>query len=325
MIAVIGTGRWGSFQAWYFSRILSHDVTLVGRNESSSSYIQLQKTRTNDFLTLPESVKFSCDAEDTIKKCEYVVMAIHAQDLRRYLKSFPNHIWDNKKIILCMKGLEIGTGKRLSEIVHEENPLTLCGIFVGPGHVQELSNNIPTCQVVDSDNIQYRKELQNLMSSHLIRVYEGNDIIGNEIGAALKNVIGLAAGYLDGLGLKQLKGALMARGCYEVGKIIKQSGGMFLSAYGLSHLGDYEATLFSPHSNNRKYGEYIATNKNITWHAEGVQTCEAIYSVIQSLSIDAPIITAIYKVLFENMSTNELLDTIFSRENKMEFMDDIIM
>ena len=324
MVAIIGTGRWGTFQAWHFHEILGHDVVLVGRDNSSPSFQGLLRTRQNEFLTLPSGITLSCDAKQVISDADYVLIAIHSQDLRQYLRTLPKEILVNKKIILCMKGLEKGTGKRLSQVVEEEAPQALCGIFVGPGHVQELVNKIPTCQVVDSAISEYRKELQNLMSSKLIRVYEGNDIVGNEIGAALKNVIGLAAGYLDGLGLKQLKGALMARGCYEVGKITKALGGMFISAYGLAHLGDYEATLFSPHSNNRKYGEYIALQKEITWHAEGVETCEAICKAIDSNNIDAPIITSIYKVLFEGMSTDELLETIFSRQSKVEFTDDVL-
>lgn len=323
-IAVIGTGRWGTFQAWHFSEILGHDVTLVGRDEQDSTYRQLVDGGRNQYQELPDSIKITTDHVSAIKQADYVVIAIYSQALRSYLSGLPEGLLDGKKLILCMKGIENKTGKRLTQIVNEVAPKAIPGILVGPGHVQEMIKGVPTCQVVDSNDPAYTKELQDLINSNLIRVYEGNDLIGNEIGAALKNVIGISAGYLDGLELYQLKGALMARGCYEVGKIMKSLGGRFISVYGLAHLGDYEATLFSPHSKNRTYGEYLAKGKEIDWTAEGVETCRAIYNLIDNPEKDAPIINSVYKVLFEGLDYQSMIKSIFQRETKMEFMEDVL-
>ena len=118
--------------------------------------------------------------------------------------------------------------------------------------------------VIDSDDDRVKRELVEKLSSNLIRFYIGADLIGNEIGAAAKNVIGIAAGMLDGVGQTSLKGALMSRGAREIARLIKAMGGSELSAYGLCHLGDYEATVFSPHSHNRRFGEAFAKGKRFT-------------------------------------------------------------
>jgi glycerol-3-phosphate dehydrogenase (NAD(P)+) len=130
--------------------------------------------------------------------------------------------------------------------------------------------------VIDGYDREYVKTLVDALKSPLIRFYYGDDIIGSEIGAAAKNVIGIAAGVLDGVGLPSLKGPLMARGAREVARLISAMGGNELSAYGLCHLGDYETTLFSPHSNNRRFGELLATGKIFDKLAEGVYTAKAL-------------------------------------------------
>lgn len=323
MVAIIGCGRWGTFLAWYHAEIMGHDVVLLGPNEKNPTFKELKETRKNQYLTLPEKVTLSCDQRSAIREAEYVFISIHSQDLRALCREMKLEEVKNKKFVLAMKGIEKETGKRLTEVFSEELSDVSVGIFVGPGHVEEMVRGVPSCMVVDSADDEYRRELLELMNSQLIRVYEGTDIVGNEIGAAAKNVIGIAAGYFDGMELRQLKGALMARGCYEVGRIIRAMGGNFITAYGLSHLGDYEATLFSPHSKNRLYGEYLAKNLSVNWYAEGVETCAALHQITMKHEIDAPIIDAIYKVLFENMAYEEMIHSIFERSSKMEFTDEI--
>ena len=153
-----------------------------------------------------------------------------------------------------MKGLEAETGLRITEIVAQELGPIPCAIWVGPGHVQDFLRGVPNCMVIDSADAALREALVRAFSSDLIRFYYGDDLIGNEIGAAAKNVVGIAAGMLDGYGLTSLKGALMARGTREVGRLIGALGGSERSAYGLAHLGDYAATVFSPYSHNRPLG-----------------------------------------------------------------------
>ena len=158
-----------------------------------------------------------------------------------------------------MKGLEKTTGKRLSVVVSEcLDASNKVAVWLGPGHVQDFYAGIPSCMVIDSEHDDVKKELVDAFSSNLIRFYYGRDLIGNEIGAAAKNVIGIGAGMLDGLGLSTLKGPLMSRGTREIARLIKSEGGSELSAYGLCHLGDYQATVSSANPSIKK-------NPTVNW------------------------------------------------------------
>ncbi|MDR2654862.1 MAG: glycerol-3-phosphate dehydrogenase [Oscillospiraceae bacterium] len=323
MISVVGTGRWGTFLAWYCAEKLNQEVVLIGRDEQSKSYTGLLETGENSFIKLPADVRLSCD-KTFLKNAKYIIISIHSQELRGFLYNINREIIQNKKVILCMKGLEIHTGKRLTEIFREETGNATVGALLGPGHVQEIYAGIPTCMVVDSDSESYKQEMCKLFNTSLIRIYKGNDLIGNETGAAAKNVIGIAAGFLDALGLGQLKGALMARGCYEIGKIIKALGGRFISAYGLAHLGDYEATLFSPHSRNRRFGENFVRGREGDFYAEGVETCRALYEISQKRGIDAPIVENVYRAIFGGEDPETLIYRLLYRDVKHEFMPDLL-
>jgi glycerol-3-phosphate dehydrogenase (NAD(P)+) len=153
--------------------------------------------------------------------------------------------------------------------------------------------------VIDSENQALKELLVKEFRSDLIRYYYGEDLIGTEIGAAAKNVMGIVAGILDGCGYVAMKGALMARAPIEVGRFIRHFGGNPQNAYGLAHLGDYEATLFSPHSHNRKFGEMFAKGQDFGKLAEGVATLKAVKMIADEQGIDMPICQALYKVVYE--------------------------
>ena len=218
-----------------------------------------------------------------------------------------------------MKGLEIGTGKRLSEIVAEELPGNDIAVWLGPGHVQEFLSGIPNCMVIDSASDAVKERLVSSFSSDLIRFYYGGDLLGNEIGAAAKNVVGIAAGVLDGMNLSSLKGALMSRGTREIARLIAAMGGNELSAYGLCHLGDYEATVFSKFSHNRTFGEKLAKGEKFDHLAEGVYTVKALMDLSSQYGVDLPIASAVHAVLYENKPISECLDKLFMRSIKKEF------
>ena len=173
--------------------------------------------------------------------------------------------------------------------------------------------------VIDSDNEEVKRRLVDEFSSDLIRFYYGSDLIGNEIGAAAKNVIGIAAGMLDGFELGTLKGALMARGTREVARLIKAMGGNEMSAYGLCHLGDYEATVFSPHSHNRAFGECYAKGGLFGALAEGYYTARAMVDLGEKYGVDLPICTAVYRILYENADCKQVLTELMARTLKSEF------
>lgn len=216
--------------------------------------------------------------------------------------------------------IEANTGKRLSQIMYEEiGANTNVAIWVGPGHVQDYVKGIPNCMVVGSSSIEITKAIVNELSSEIIRFYYGQDLIGNEIGAASKNVIGIGAGMLDGLNYSSLKGALMARGTREISRLIKAMGGNELTAYGLSHLGDYEATLFSQHSHNRRFGEDYAKGVKFEKLAEGVSTVKALKMLSDKHDVDLPICNAVYSILYENKDPKQELINMFLRPVKYEF------
>ena len=158
-------------------------------------------------------------------------------------------------------------------------------------------------------------------SGDLIRFYYGSDLIGNEIGAAAKNVVGIAAGLLDGLHLGSLKGALMSRGTREVARLICALGGKELSAYGLCHLGDYEATVFSKYSHNRQFGESFAKGEPYHDLAEGYYTVRAMLQLGEKYGVELPICEAVYRILYENAAPGDVLRDLLDRGLKGEFED----
>ncbi|NLO86687.1 MAG: NAD(P)H-dependent glycerol-3-phosphate dehydrogenase [Clostridiales bacterium] len=315
-IAVIGCGRWGSFIAWYLHD-LGHSVTLYGRN-SSSKMQAFEQTRTNGLVTLSQEIKLSTEMGEAVDSADVVVISIASQGLRSLLETKKEQL-QGKSLILCMKGLEINTGKRLTEVVGETlGEQTPVAVWLGPGHVQEFVNRVPNCMVIDSADEAFKRELVNAFSGDLIRFYYGQDLLGNEVGAAAKNVVGIAAGLLDGLGLGTLKGALMSRGTREMSRLIKAMGGNELSVYGLCHLGDYEATVFSPYSHNRKFGECFAMGTPYQELAEGYYTVEALLKLSETYQVELPISQAIHDVLYEHTNLNETLDRLFRRTLKDE-------
>lgn len=316
-IAVIGCGRWGSFIAWYLDKI-DQEVTLYGR-QSSKNMQEFISTRSNGIVTYGESITLTTDISCAVD-ADIIVISINSQGLRNLMSELNSLALKDKIFVLCMKGIEIGSGKRLSEIVAEAtSPSNCTAVWLGPGHVQEFTRGIPNCMVIDSNNDSVKRDLVDLFSSELIRFYYGEDLIGNEIGAAAKNVIGIAAGMLDGLKLSTLKGALMSRGTREIARLIKAMGGNENSAYGLCHLGDYEATVFSEFSHNRKYGELLVTGQKYDALAEGYYTVKALVDLESKYRVELPICNSVYRVLYEGVAPREAIELLFSRTIKSEF------
>ena len=295
-ISVIGCGRWGSFHAWYASWI-GHKVMLYGRN-GSKKLNELIETRKNRYLELQPEIEITDNLSQALEHSDIVITAIGAQGLRFLCKEMQQYEILGKTFILCMKGLEADSGKRLSQVFREEiSGRVQVGVWLGPGHAQDFVNQIPNCMVIGSDNIETTRFLIDQFSSELIRFYIGQDMIGNEVGDASKNVIGIVAGMLDGLGLPALKGALMARGTRELALLVRAMGGNELTIYGLGHLGDYEATLFSQHSHNRRYGEAFAKGRRFDQLAEGVATIKALLQLSKKHDVELPICNALNLII----------------------------
>lgn len=311
-IFVIGCGRWGTFVAWYLDKI-GHKVSLYGRKQSDHMK-RLLDTRKNEYLSLTETIYLVTDYQN-IQSADYIIISVSAQKLQEVVTDLADIPVHKKTIVLCMKGIEIETGRRLSQVASDTlERSNHIAVWLGPGHVQEFYRGVPNCMVIDSNN-----ELICNFSSKLIRFYYGTDLIGNELGAAAKNVIGIAAGMLEGLDLSSLKGALMARGTSEIARLIVAMGGKESTVYGLCHLGDYEATLFSEHSHNLSFGKSIVQGLDYNELAEGYYTVKAICKLGKAYGIELPICEAVYQIVYEGKAAKSILSELFARSLKNEF------
>ncbi|MCM1546325.1 MAG: glycerol-3-phosphate dehydrogenase [Clostridiales bacterium] len=325
-ISVLGCGRWGSFIAWYQATVLRNQVILYGE-EGREAYDILKRDGKNEYVALDKSITLTSDLSYALAASNIIIISISSQALREFMQKVIKHPVADKYFVLCMKGIEEATGKRLSEVLCDSGIASdKIAVWVGPGHIQSFTAGIPNCMIIDSQNADLKKYLAENFKSNLIRFYYGNDLLGTEVGAAAKNVLGIAAGVLDGCGYTSLKGPLMARGAFEVAKLIKAMGGDPMTAYGLAHLGDYETTLFSPYSHNRMYGEMMAKGEHFGKLAEGVMTAKAMKELGDKYKIDLPLTNAVYEACFlsdefgkgENDCMHVILK-LFDRQIKSEF------
>ncbi len=318
-ISLIGCGRWGTFLGWYagnycgFAQVDMYDIP------TSPNFIELLNTRKNPYLTLSDNMVLHDKIDDVLQN-DIIIVSIGCQHFRELCKQLNTFNLKGKTFLLAMKGLETPSAETMFSIMREEVKQDIhIAILAGPGHVQDYMKGVPSCAVIDSDEEETKDKLIKALQSDLIRFYYGSDLIGNQVGAALKNVIGLAAGILDGLEWYGLKGALMARAPIEVGRLIAYFGGNPRTAYGLAHLGDYEATLFSQHSHNRMFGEKFARGEDFGKLAEGVPTLQAVKLIADRENIDMPICQALYKAIYEKADIKETIKAMFGRDLKQEF------
>ena len=318
-ISLIGCGRWGTFLGWYagnycgFSQVDMYDIP------TSPNFIELLNTRKNPYLTLSDNMVLHDKIDDVLQN-DIIIVSVGCQHFRELCKQLNTFNLKGKTFLLAMKGLETPSAATMFDIMREEVKQDIhIAILAGPGHVQDYMKGVPSCAVIDSDEEETKDKLIKALQSDLIRFYYGSDLIGNQVGAALKNVIGLAAGILDGLEWYGLKGALMARAPIEVGRLIAHFGGNPRTAYGLAHLGDYEATLFSKHSHNRMFGEKFARGEDFGKLAEGVPTLQAVKLIADRENIDMPICQALYKAIYEKADIKETIKAMFGRDLKQEF------
>ena len=318
-ISLLGCGRWGSFIAWYLDKT-GHSVYSWGL-ESEKIFQDLKRERKNMYVNFSDDIVITSDLTQAVEHAEVMIISISSQALSGFMEKLSKENLHGKAIVLCMKGIEEGTGKRLTQIVSEyvDTEKTPVAVWVGPGHPQDFVRGIPNCMVIDSENEQLKIKLVNEFSSELIRFYIGKDLIGTEVGAAAKNVIGIAAGMLDGMNCTSLKGALMSRGTMEISRLIKAMGGNELSAFGLCHLGDYEATLFSQFSHNRRFGEMFVKGERFDKLAEGVSTTNALVKLGEMYNVDLPIVNAVSQVINFGKDPRQILSDMFLRKIKNEF------
>ena len=318
-VSVIGCGRWGTFLGGYVANYCQADTVLMYGIPNDKTYEQLKNERKNEYLSLSDNMLLTTDLAQTLEN-DFIIISINCQNLRGLAKQINEYNVEGKTFLLAMKGLEEPSAEILADVFIEEIKQKIhVATLGGPGHVEDYMRKVPSAAVIDSYEPETQDRVIKFMQSNLIRFYYGTDIIGNQVGAALKNVIGLAAGILDGLGWYGLKGALMTRAPIEVGRLIAFKGGNPKSVYGLAHLGDYEATLFSRNSHNRMYGEMFAKGEKYMKSAEGVATLKAVKAIADRENIDMPICQALYKVIYENADIKSTIRGLFDRSLKQEF------
>lgn len=316
-VSVLGCGRWGSFLAWYLHS-LGHDVTLYGR-KTSENLARLKATRENRYVRLSDDIRLTDDLGDALQS-RVLFISINSQNLRSLAREISSNGWDGEAVVLCMKGLEQTTGRRLSQVASEElgGPEKIA-IWVGPGHIQDFTAGIPNCMLVDAYDPCLRQSLSELLGSRLIRIYTGADMIGNEVGAAAKNAYGIAAGMLDALGYESLKGALLARSAVEVSRLTEKLGGSPRSVYGLCFLGECETTFFSPHSHNRLYGENFIRGLETDRLCEGIYTVGGLCRLSDETGAELPICRSLDRILRREADAETAFTDLFLRPMKQEF------
>lgn len=316
-ISVLGCGRWATFLAWYLNK--KHKVVMWGR-ENSKHLAKLISERKNEYLELPEEIELTSNLEYALNSSDTIVISILTNEFRNFLTELTKFDLSNKTFVICMKGIESSSGMRLTQIMQEFGiDKEKIAVWVGPGHVQNFVSGIPNCMLMASYNYDLSKKLVSEFSSPLIRFYIGKDVLGAEIGASAKNVLGIAAGMLDGKDMGCLKGALMARGTREFSKLIDALGGNKFTPYGLSCLGDFEATLFSSFSQNHAFGMKFIKGEQYEKSAEGVGSIEGFKKLADKMGVDMPITNALYKIVFLHANFSDEFEKLILRGIKEEF------
>jgi glycerol-3-phosphate dehydrogenase (NAD(P)+) len=264
-----------------------------------------------------------------IQDCSVLLLVVPAQTMRSNLRHIRDRIQQGTAILSCTKGVEVATGKRMSEIIVDEIPSAAARLAVlsGPNLALEVAAGLPAATVVASHNKELAVRLQSLLITPSLRVYTNADVVGVELGGALKNIIAIGAGFCDGLGLgDNAKASFMGRGLLEIARLGVAAGAEPMTFAGLAGLGDMIATCGSAQSRNRFMGEQLARGRSLFdvegglhMVAEGVATTRAARSLAQRYGVEMPIAEMTYAVLFDGKDVREALSALMTRDPKDEF------
>jgi glycerol-3-phosphate dehydrogenase (NAD(P)+) len=330
-IAILGAGSWGIALANHCQSI-GHFVTLWEFDPKIAAELDVRRTREEVLkdIVIHEEIAITADLSKATVQADIILLVIPSHVTRSVVKQL-NFLPLKSTVVIvnCAKGLELDTLSRISEIVQQELPPQFANryaILSGPSHAEEVSKNIPTAVVAASEDEIIARFVQQSLSSIWLRVYRSRDVIGVELGGALKNVIAIAAGVCDGAGFgDNTKAALQPRGLAEIARLGQKIGADPLTFAGLSGMGDLIVTCMSRHSRNRFVGEEIgkgktldAILKSMTMVAEGVRTSKAAVALAEKYQTEMPICTQVYKLLYEQKDPHEALADLLSREVKPE-------
>ncbi len=327
-ISILGDGGWGTTLAILLSN-KGFDVSVWGAFPEYTAYLKKKRVNTKFLpgIKIPKQIEIIDDLQSAISGKQIIVIAVPSQYVRSVLKRINQHIYLHDAIYLSVtKGIEVGSLKRMSEVVHEELGNIKFAVLSGPTIAREVASGVPTAAVISAHDIAVRKYLQGIFMSDRFRIYTNDDVIGVELGGSLKNVIAIACGISDGLGFgTNTKAALLARGLAEISRLGVAMNAKLATFSGISGLGDLVTTCISMHSRNRFVGEQIGKGKSLNqikcdmqMVAEGVPTAKSAYELRLKYRVDMPIITEVYSVLYRNKSPINAVRNLMLREKKDE-------
>lgn len=327
-IGVIGAGSWGTA----LSRLLAnngHDVIVWSIIEAEAKMLQEKHEHVDKLpgVRLPESIQFTTDLKTAVTGKDLLVLAVPSSFTRSTAKSMREFVAEGQIIVNVAKGIEEHTLMTLSQIIEQEIPQADVAVLSGPSHAEEVGKDMPTTCVVGAKTKKTAEYIQNIfMNNAYFRVYTSPDILGIEVGAALKNVVALAAGIADGLGCgDNTKAALITRGIAEISRLGVAMGGKPETFTGLSGIGDLIVTCASMHSRNRRAGILMGQGKTmdeamaeVKMVVEGVYSAKAARELAQKYKIDMPIIEEVNEILFENKPAKDAVKDLMFRDKKPE-------
>ena len=325
--AILGAGGWGTALAVLWAK-RGNAITLWGNNAERTAH--LRESRENreylPGLKIPESIAVTSDIADCTG-ADLIVFVTPSVALRSVAQRLHAAGLNPSAVLLSgTKGIEHGTGKRMSELLHEIFPDNTVAVLSGPNLAAEIARDLPTAAVLGCPNHQCAEELQSYLGSERFRIYSSDETIGIELGGALKNVFAIAAGASDGFGLgDNSKSALVTRSLAELLRLGTAMGGNPRTFYGLSGAGDLIATCFSQLSRNRRVGERLGRGETLAqitgsshMVAEGIPTAKSAYECARKLGIATPIIDQIYSVVHEGKRPADAMQALLARDQKAE-------
>ena len=323
---ILGAGGWGTALAGLWARN-GRDIVLWGHNPQRIE--QLRKTRENTAylpgFRLPDNVQVTSSLSDCAG-CSLVVLVVPSTAFRTIAEQFREMAARDAVFLSCTKGIEHGTGMRMSQILSENYPDHRVAVLSGPNLAVEVARDLPTATVLGCTDTECAVQLQAFLGSPRFRIYTSDEIIGIELGGALKNVFALSAGMSDGLGLgDNAKAALVTRCLAELLRLGTAMGGNPRTFYGLSGVGDLIATCFSQHSRNRRVGERLGRGESLDqitrgmqMVAEGIPTTRSAFECGRRFDVDTPMIDQIHAILYEDKPPAKALTDLLHREQKPE-------
>ena len=327
-ITVLGDGAWGTSLALTLLDN-GHDVKLWGPFVDNLK--EIEKTHRNKFLKgvdLPENLKVCAEIGSAVCQAEILILAAPSQYMRGTLEKLaPVYRKEQHQLVNIAKGIETGTLKRMSELCTELLGDCRYAALSGPSHAEEVSRKIPTAVVIAGTDPAAVQDLQTVFMNPVFRVYTSDDLIGVELGGALKNVYAIATGIIDGMGLgDNPKAAMMTRAVAELSRLGTALGGQAVTFSGLSGIGDLIVTCMSRHSRNRFVGEELGKGRKLAEIiesmgmvvAEGVKTAESAHELAAKLKVETPLIDTIYDILYHEKSPSEAVSELMTRKAKHE-------